>query len=298
MLSICIPVYNNDVTILVKSLQEQIVNIPYNIEIILIDDASDLHYRSINKGLVTKYVQLDENVGRAKIRNLFLNYSDYPYLLFLDCDSFIISNKFIENYINILLNNNGLNVLCGGRIYKNIKPKRKYRLRWKYGLKIETKSAEQRREFPNKSFLTNNFVIRKELFSAIKFDESIITYGHEDTLFGYRLQQANIKIEHVDNPILNNDYELNREFLRKTNQAVINLVHILQNLNYDVCFIENVKMLKFYYRIKKNFLFPIIKFICLLSNRILQFLFNNGLTFNLHLFNFYKLGVFIKNISR
>jgi len=54
-------------------------------------------FKKINENVCRKeiYIQLDNNIGRAKIRNLFLKYAKYDYLLFLDCDTFIISDDFV-----------------------------------------------------------------------------------------------------------------------------------------------------------------------------------------------------------
>lgn len=50
--------------------------------------------KKINRTLESKqvkYIELKKNIGRAKIRNLFIEYTTNPYLLFLDCDTKIIS---------------------------------------------------------------------------------------------------------------------------------------------------------------------------------------------------------------
>src|ERR1035437_10178864 len=98
MLSICIPVYNYDVTMLVQILYQQAGELQIVFEIICIDDCSKEEYRKVNEQVITyaKYVQLHQNIGRAKIRNLFLEYVHFKYLLFLDCDSEIISDDFVK----------------------------------------------------------------------------------------------------------------------------------------------------------------------------------------------------------
>ena len=74
MISVCIPVFQVEVERLVNELNNQIQNL--EVEIILIDDASDTWIREKNTDLkVDKYIQLHQNIGRSKIRNLFLKYS-------------------------------------------------------------------------------------------------------------------------------------------------------------------------------------------------------------------------------
>ena len=71
MISICIPTYNYNVTELVEELLAQSSNL--DCEIIVIDDASNPSFVKENSALSDRvnFVCLEQNVGRAKIRNLF-----------------------------------------------------------------------------------------------------------------------------------------------------------------------------------------------------------------------------------
>ena len=78
MLSVCIPVYNFDVTELIFDIRNQINTDDLDAEIIFIDDASQEEMRQRNeivKSLTDHYILLEKNIGRSKIRNLFLKYS-------------------------------------------------------------------------------------------------------------------------------------------------------------------------------------------------------------------------------
>src|SRR4030042_667421 len=103
MISICIPVYNFDVTSLVSELSEQVKSLPKPYEVIIIDDCSDNKFKAINRNVCKSfiYIELEENIGRSKIRNLFLRYAKYGYLLFIDCDSIIESSDFLLKYFEI-----------------------------------------------------------------------------------------------------------------------------------------------------------------------------------------------------
>jgi hypothetical protein len=80
-------------------------------------------------------------------------------------------------------------------------------------------------------FKTNNFVIAREVLAQFPFDENLAGYGHEDTLFGLQLQQNQIPIAHVDNPVCNLHIDTNRVFMQKTDQALQNLLWIHANYN-------------------------------------------------------------------
>jgi len=298
MLSICIPVYNFNVSIFVEELNEQSIGLKVPCEIILIDDCSSSEYKKINESTCTKhrYIELDKNIGRSRIRNLFLNYAQYEHLLFIDCDSSLISDTFLSTYIQTIENTKE-QVICGGSIYDSIKPKRNKILRWKYGIKREVTSFHMTDNKIDKGFMTNNFLISKKLFKEIKFDERISKYGHEDTLFGYELKTKGIKIKHINNPVLNSDIDENSSFLKKTKQGIINLVAILAYVDYNPEFIQEVSLLRFYEKLNAKKSIPVISFIFTLFKPFIKYLLVQGYV-NLYLFDFYKLGILIQVIKK
>ena len=231
----------------------------------MIDDASEINYRESNKYLTkldsVKYFQLKTNIGRSKIRNLFLKHTNSDYLLFLDCDSQIVDNEFIEKYLSAI--ERKPKVICGGRSYINRIPRKEIYLRWKYGLDRECLGAKSRRVNPFRSFMTNNFVVQAEVLSKIKFDERLSQYGHEDTLFGFRLKQHKIAVTHIDNPVQHLFTETNVEFIQKTELALQNLVLIRQLVN-DKEFDNELKILRTYNILKRHkiniFLFSLLVF--------------------------------------
>ena len=295
MLSICIPIYNFNVTSLIDKLSQQIKKADVLCEIILIDDCSAEEFKKINENVCRKeiYIQLDKNIGRAKIRNLFLKYAKYDYLLFLDCDTFIISDDFVAQYI-LTICKNEYDVICGGVIYDNYRPERSKRLRWKYGIKKESKPLNIRVLSPNKSFMTSNFIINRRIFEQTKFDERITEYGHEDTLFGFMLKKNGINVKHIDNPVLHGDIDYNTGYLRKTEKGIINLIHILSYVDYDHQFIQDVTILKNYNNLSSKKLTGIINILFICFKPLLKLMFIKGYV-NLMLFDFYKLGILIQN---
>jgi len=251
MLSICIPIYNFYVDKLVNELQSQALLLNIDFEIILIDDFSDTQFKNQNKHLAeltrVKYFELPENIGRSKIRNLFLKHAKFNYLLFLDCDAHIDSKSYLKKYIDSIKPET--NVLCGGLSYNLKKPEKKYGLRWKYGLKKEVISLKYRLENPYKSFNTIHFLIKRDILQTIPFDERISGYGHEDTFFGYQLKMYNIPITHIENPLINDSLESNEEFILKTEQAIQNLIQIKNILSHNPDFEKDITLLKTLYLI-------------------------------------------------
>lgn len=259
MLSILIPVFNQDVTSLVKALHEQCSDLitpekestissnyaitEFDFEIIVIDDASyDRQCKTSNRTLTSlknvKYVELDKNIGRAAIRNVLAQMAVYKNLLFLDGDSGISSTDFIKNYANWASKNEVIN---GGRIYQDISTiKNDHQLHYRYGTKFESLRAYQRRKEPYLNFHSNNFLIKKDLFNRIRFDETINAYGYEDILFGLKLKEAEVEILHIDNPVIHLGLETNDIFLEKTRLSLLNLYQL-----YKAGKIDSTRLINF-----------------------------------------------------
>jgi len=221
MLSILIPIYQQDVTKLVAALETQISSLDTLVEIICLDDGSRQEWKAINQELSqlknTHYEELDTNVGRSVVRNKLADRANYPYLLFIDGDSKIVRSDFLESYLNLA---QPRKVLIGGRIYPRDCPRNEVRLHWTYGTRREQNAKE--------GFQSNNFLIPATIFGKIRFSELVEGYGHEDTLFGYELDQQGIDIVYIDNPVLHVSLEITEVYLKYQIHAIKNLKRIRQ----------------------------------------------------------------------
>lgn len=290
MISVCIPIYNCDVRKLVLDLHAQAESIQLRYEILLIDDNSDIQYRQKNRELGDlsniKYKELSENIGRSSIRNLLAQEAQYKYLIFMDCDAGMYSDQYLLRYSHCCEPNV---VCCGGRVNLANPTDHQYLLRWKFSKKREEIDALTREQNPNDNFLTFNFLIDKEIFNTVKFDEGVKGYGHEDTLFGIALKQNNIPIIHIDNPLLHIHLDDCNTFIEKTENAVRNLVLIQKKIENPDSFTNSVKILRTEKKLSSVGLCPIILALYKVSRRLL--LKNlKGKKPNLTIFDFYKLG--------
>lgn len=248
MLSILIPIYNEDITKLVKDLAYQCNRQKITFEIICFDDGSRQLYKDKNEILRSvfrvNYVELSENLGRAKIRNWLAKSARFDHLLFLDGDSKLINKSFIKNYVDHLPTEK---ILVGGRIYKPKQPKNiKKILHWKYGSLRESLSAAKRQKAGFIHFHSNNFIIPSKIFSEHKFDIEINGYGYEDLVFAQELELAGQEIQHIDNPTRHNKIENVEDFLKKTKEGIENL-HSL----YKTKRLKSTRLIKAYERLKK-----------------------------------------------
>jgi hypothetical protein len=291
MLSILIPIYNFDCRQLVKDLvvQAQLLTAP--IEIVCLDDASSENFRVLNQEVETydaivTYDYLPRNVGRSKIRNLLVRRARYSHVLFMDCDAGVPNAGFLANYLPCLQPNL---VVCGGRSYQLESPKDKaLLLHWTVGNAREQISAQRRSQNPYHSFMTNNFVAPTTLFRQLSFNEKLTQYGHEDTLFGLALKKQKLAIAHIDNPLYHIGLEDTNAFLRKTEQALENLVYLIQN-DYPV----ETRLLQLFWQLKQLRLLTVFlhSFRTVRPHLLRQLC---GDTPSLFVFDAYKLGIFIE----
>ncbi|MDR2234791.1 MAG: glycosyltransferase family 2 protein [Chryseobacterium sp.] len=295
-LSICIPVYNFDVRELVSDLKKEIGINRIDAEIILIDDASDNHFKTLSQHLshgVDQLVFLEKNIGRSRIRNLFKQYATGDYFLFLDCDGKINTKDFLKNYTEFIKKTPQAEVIYGGRNAPPNASDPEHYLRWKFAVERENLPVELRRNKPYLSFQTNNFIIKKEIFEKIKFNPEFQKYGYEDLLFAMELKSAKVKIHHIDNAILNNDLESNRVYVEKVAESVESLAGMLKDEDLKPKLAE-VKLVKWYIKLHSTPFSFVIRI--LLGEPALKMIKRQLLKGNVNLryLDLYKLGLLFK----
>ncbi len=248
MLSICIPVYNFDATELVEMLIEQSKGIPEPIEILVFDDRSSSFFKKRNSLLskydMVSYLEFESNLGRSRIRNRLADFSAGTHILFIDCDMVPSSQNYLMQYTHSM---GKVPVVCGGIGYGPKPFKQELLLRWKYGVRRETKRSSSRQAHPYRNFTSGNFMISKDIFQEIRFNEDILGYGQEDTLFGLELKRKGVPILHIDNTSIHLGIEPNFEFLAKSEQSIVNLVKLLTiapHMRRELY--SNVRVLRFY----------------------------------------------------
>ncbi len=254
MLSILIPVFNHNIVDLVNDLIKQGKGLNISFEIIALDDASDARFidqnRVVGQFENVTFVTQNSNIGRAAARNQLARLARYPYLLFIDSDASVIHDQYLNHYLNYL--NKGA-VVCGGTTYQPAPPEKKELLfRWKYGKTRESLSVKKRNKKPNAGFSGFNFMIDKDLFLSIQFDEKLKQYGHEDTLFGYELVKRGVKVVHIENPLLHLGLEPDHLFIEKTTAGLNNLYHLTMLYKESREFINQVRLLRVFYRLKRT----------------------------------------------
>lgn len=159
-------------------------------------------------------------------------------------------------------------------------------LRYKYGMQVEAQPATERNKQPYQRFISMNFLIPREIFLSVRFDETF-HLGYEDTAFGRRLEAAGVPVLHIENPVWHLVEEDTFAFLAKTRRSVKNL------LGYEQELLPYVRLLRWYNGVKRFHAVALTAFIFRMSESLLE----KNLTGkhpSLRLFAFYKLGYFCR----
>lgn len=252
-ISLLIPVFDYDIIALVHSMKGAMEKIPQFIEILIGDDGSSPEYRKKYKTLESENVRVissEKNIGRAAIRNRLALEAKGDFLLFIDADTMLpgTAEAYILKWLPMM---NTAKVSSGGILYHNGAPGDPDKmLRWKYGKKKEQLKASVRNRHPHAGFSTFNVLMEKSIFSKIRFNEELKQYGHEDTLMGYQLKKAGIPIIHIDNGLVHEGLETNKEFLNKTKLGIENLSKIYDTVTDKRSFSETVSLLRVYNRFR------------------------------------------------
>ena len=248
MISICIPVYNVSVEHLVAELTRQIVSSGCVAEICVVDDGSEDEFKLVNRCLIVnqlvRYSELPRNIGRSAIRNYLADVTAYPFLLFLDCDV-EINTSFLSVYLKYISEGQ---VVAGGVSYHSQKPADNLLLHWKNGTHREVHSVTERSKNPFQAFLSCNFLISRDLFQQIRFNEQIKEYGYEDALLGIELSKRKIHVVHIDNPVVHLGLEDTDVFLNKIEKSIGTLL-LLRSIVHESDLCRYIKLYHHYKRL-------------------------------------------------
>ena len=304
-LSILLPSYNNVCVSLVQALQRQAdalrgkLDKPFRYEIIVADDCStdaaciDAN-RVIGDMLHCRYLRMEQNVGRAQIRNVLISESRGDYVLLIDSDLFLCDDNYLYKYATSTADVVYGGTRIGGEGFAMVDNEAntehlKGNLRYIYEKKAEPSHRAVFRQLrPNQEISVCNLYARRDIMEAHPFDSRFKAYGYEDVLFGKRLAESGIEVTHIDNPVLINEFEPNSVFVKKTEEAILTLCRFEQDLEgysnlktkvTTLCRYIPLSLFRLWHRIMKN-----------KEKRNLT-----GSKPSLLLFKLYKLGFFLEN---
>ncbi|MBC3844818.1 glycosyltransferase family 2 protein [Winogradskyella echinorum] len=253
MISVLIPVYNYNITDLVKDIHGQISDCKVPFEIIVLEDGSS--QENINKVISSlshlELISLKHNIGRVAARQELCNKAKYEYLLFIDADVIPKSENYIKNYLDVL--NSNYDVIYGGFAYNTIKPKPNFMLRWTYGKSNEEVPAKIRNLKPYKVTISANFLIKRKIFNLINSKIDYKGYGL-DNYFGASLKSNQIKVYHIDNEVYHIGIEESVLYIQKKEKAAETLITLYRENKINNHQNDLLKLFKKLKRYKLNYI--------------------------------------------
>ena len=293
-ISLLIPVFDYDIAALVHGMKSALGKVPEFCEILIGDDGSSTEYKEKYHSLegdCVKLISSEKNIGRAAIRNKLALEAEGDYLLFIDADTVLpgTAEVYMRKWLPMM---SVYRVLCGGILYHDAAPGDPDKLlRWKFGKWKEQHKASEKNKNPHAWFSTFNVLIDKSVFSKIRFNEELKQYGYEDTLLGYQLKKAGIDILHIDNGLIHEGLETNKEFLNKTKLGMENLSKLYDNITDKKTFSKTVLILRVYQRLRFFRLTRIFARIYIRYRDRMEIRLDSG-KISLLLFGFYKICMF------
>ena len=293
-ISLLVPVCDYDITALVHGMKSALGKVPELCEILIGDDGSSQEYKEKYKTLVAdgvKLVSSEKNIGRAAIRNKLALEACGDYLLFIDADT-VLPGTAEAYFLKWLPMMSLYSVICGGILYYDAPPGDPDKLlRWKYGKWREQRKASEKNKNPHEWFSTFNVMIEKTVFSKIRFNEKLKQYGYEDTLMGYQLKKAGIEVLHIDNGLIHEGLETNKEFLNKTKLAIENLSKLYDSVTDKRTFSRTVNVLRTYNYLRFFRLTPLLARFYIRKRDRMEIRLESG-RIPILLFRFYKVSMF------
>lgn len=268
-----------------------------------------------------RHLRRTENAGRAAIRNLLADEAQGEWLLFLDSDAKVEKPDFLAAYLaaanvespepsdeqeeldnkqekpreeqekphdteaeRAVPRRSNAPVIVGGLYHAPACADPTRALRFRYEREADrSRGAAQRSLKPYMEFSTFNFMIRSDIFRALRFDEQCREYGYEDALFGLALQRRDIPILHIDNALLHTGLDTNVQFLGKTEAALRTLAALAPELR------ECSRVHRLFARLKRYTLAPLLRAAFRLCGKPLRRHLEKSARPSLRLFALYKL---------
>lgn len=193
-LSIIVLNYNNK-QVITRCIDTLLMyNSRYNYEIIIVDNQStDGSYELLEKKYKGK-IKLIKNQknGCSSGRNLGVENSTKEYILFLDSDQWILNKYWIDNYINLILNDNNIGAVAWNAGWFNNEG-RAYKVVDGFGFRYMEPNILARKDIGY--LATCGFMMEKQLFEKIKgFDINYDPTCYEDTDLSLKIRSSGKEI--------------------------------------------------------------------------------------------------------
>jgi glycosyltransferase involved in cell wall biosynthesis len=203
-LSILIPFYRDDPTVLLQSLQAQTID-PDQIEVLVMDDGtgdptlSD-QVQSIyaDTDLPGRLITSPQNRGRSATRNALQDAARAEWVLFLDSDMRIDHEDFLDRYLD-LIETDTCDIIFGGFDVEDQALDPDTDLHRVLSQRSDCMRADHRQKLGAQHVASSNLCIRKSVLLTEPFDPEFTGWGWEDSEWAARVSDR-YRLRHIDNP--------------------------------------------------------------------------------------------------
>lgn len=227
-LSVLVPFYRESPLDLLRALT---THAPHRVEIILIDDGSDMPQITAEVSafidaspLACELITLTHNEGRARGRNRLTQAARGRYFLFLDADMLPDDAAFLDGWL--AATDDKPAVIFGGFSLLQAPKTAEFAVHRLMAAKGDCLDAATRAQQPEKYVFTSNLLVRRDVFEAEDFDPDFTGWGWEDTEWGMRVA-ARFGIGHIDNTATHMGLDRAETLARKYEQSVANFARVI-----------------------------------------------------------------------
>lgn len=218
-LSILIPFYRDDPSVLLQSLDAQQVD-PQRVEIRIMDDGTgdaDLTRTAANAvaamTLPTTLHTASVNRGRSATRNALQLDATADWVLFLDADMRIDHPDFLTRYLD-RIDADDCDILFGGFDVEAQATDRDTDLHRVLSHSSDCLDADHRARNGAQHVASSNLCVRKTVLMEQPFDPDFKGWGWEDSEWAARVSQTH-RLRHIDNPAVHLGLETTETLLSR-----------------------------------------------------------------------------------
>lgn len=203
-LSVLIPFYRDDPSVLLRSLDSQLID-PTCVEIRIMDDGTGDAALTATAQATVKAMTLPtvlstapHNQGRSATRNALQEAAKADWVLFLDADMRLDHTDFLARYLDHIEADDCDIVFGGFDVEDNVTD-------WDTDLhrvlshRSDCLSAEERTRHGARNVASSNLCVRKSVLMEQPFDAAFQGWGWEDSEWAARVSESH-RLRHIKNP--------------------------------------------------------------------------------------------------